>query len=99
MNPTQKAQAYQYSHDFFAVKKGSASDFADEFDPKLIDKDNVYWLNFHDLEDRTSIERICQKIGIDKLSYESIFLPLRRAKVEEYPNYLLFQLHTHIFYW
>ena len=94
MNPTQKAQAYQYSHDFFAVKKGSASDFADEFDPKLIDKDNVYWLNFHDLEDRTSIERICQKIGIDKLSYESIFLPLRRAKVEEYPNYLLFQLHT-----
>ena len=94
MNPTQKAQAYQYSHDFFAVKKGSASDFADEFDPKLIDKDNVYWLNFHDLEDRASIERICQKIGLDKLSCESIFLPLRRAKVEEYPNYLFFQLHT-----
>lgn len=94
MNPTQTAQAYQYSHDFFAVKAGAASDFADEFDPQLIDPDNVYWLNFHDLEDRSSIEKLCQKIGLDKLSIESIFLPLRRAKVEEYPKYLFFQLHT-----
>lgn len=94
MNPIQNAQAYQYSHDFFAVKKGAASEFADEFDPKLIDPDNVYWLNFHNLEDRASIERLCQKLGVDKLSCESIFLPLRRAKVEEYPNYLFFQLHT-----
>jgi magnesium transporter len=94
MNPTQKAQAYQYSHEFFAVKAGDPTDFADEFDPQLIDPDNVYWLNFHDLNDRTSIERLCQKIGLDKLSTESIFLPLRRAKVEEYPNYLFFQLHT-----
>jgi magnesium transporter len=94
MNPTQTAQAYQYSHDFFAVKAGSASEFADEFDPQLIDPDNVYWLNFHDLEDRTHIEKLCKKIGLDKLSIESIFLPLRRAKVEEYPNYLFFQLHT-----
>ena len=94
MNPTQTAQAYQYSHDFFAVKAGSASDFADEFNPQLIDQDNVYWLNLHQLDDRESISRICQKIGLDKLSIESIFLPLRRAKVEEYPNYLFFQLHT-----
>jgi magnesium transporter len=94
MNPTQIAQAYQYSHDFFAVKTGSPSDFADAFDPQLIDTDNVYWLNLHQLDDRESISRICQKIGLDKLSIESIFLPLRRAKVEEYPNYLFFQLHT-----
>ena len=94
MNPTQTAQAYQYSHDFFAVKAGSASDFADEFDPQLIDPDNVYWLNLHELNDRESIEKICHKIGLDKLSIESIFLPLRRAKVEEYPTYLFFQLHT-----
>jgi magnesium transporter len=94
MNPTHKAQTYQYSHDFFAVKTGGASDFADEFDPHLIDTDNVFWLNFHGLNDRDSIEKICQKIGLDKLSIESIFLPLRRAKVEEYPSYLFFQLHT-----
>jgi magnesium transporter len=94
MKPTQKAQAYQYSHEFFAVKTAHASDFADEFDPELIDTDNVYWLNFHGLDDRESIERLGQKIGLDKLCIESIFLPLRRAKVEEYPTYLFFQLHT-----
>lgn len=94
MNPSQIAQAYQYSHDFFAVKTGSPNDFAAAFDPQLIDSDNVYWLNLHRLDDRESIAKICQKIGLDKLSIESIFLPLRRAKVEEYPNYLFFQLHT-----
>jgi magnesium transporter len=94
MKPIQKAQAYQFSHEFFAVKNGQAADFANDFDPQLIDTDNVYWLNYHGLDDRDSIERLCQKIGLDKLSVESIFLPLRRAKVEEYPTYLFFQLHT-----
>jgi magnesium transporter len=94
MNPTYKAQAYQYSQDFFAVKTGEATDFANEFNLDLLDADNVYWLNFHNLDDRSSIEKLGQKIGLDKLSIESIFLPLRRAKVEEYPNYLFFQLHT-----
>jgi magnesium transporter len=89
-----KAQAYQYGQDFFTVKTAEASDFANEFNPDLIDADNVYWLNFHNLDDRISIEKLCQKIGLDKLSIESIFLPLRRAKVEEYPTYLFFQLHT-----
>jgi magnesium transporter len=94
MDPNQTALAYQYSHDFFAVKAGQTSDFADEFDPELIDQDNVYWLNLNKLNDPESIEKICYKIGLDKLSIESIFLPLRRAKVEEYPTYLFFQLHT-----
>jgi hypothetical protein len=31
MNPTYKAQAYQYSQDFFAVKTAEATDFANEF--------------------------------------------------------------------
>jgi magnesium transporter len=94
MKPTQKTQAYQYSHDFFGVKTATASEFADEFDTQLIDPDKVYWLNYHGLADRESIEKLGQKIGLDKLSIESIFLPLRRAKVEEYPTYLFFQLHT-----
>ena len=94
MNLTYKAQAYQYSQDFFAVKTAEATDFANEFNLDLLDPDNVYWLNFHNLDDRSSIEKLGQKIGLDKLSIESIFLPLRRAKVEEYPKYLFFQLHT-----
>lgn len=89
-----KAQSYQYSHDFFAVKTANAAEFAHEFDIHSIDTDHVFWLNFHGLQDRESIELLCQKIGFDKLSIEGIFAPLRRAKVEEYPHYLFFQLHT-----
>lgn len=94
MKPSQKAQVYQYNHAFYAIKTAQAADFVHEFDPDHIDPDNVYWLNFHGLEDQQSISQICNKIGLDKLSIESIFLPLRRAKVEEYPSYLFFQIHA-----
>lgn len=89
-----KAQSYQYSHDFFAIKTAQSAEFALDFDATLLNADHVYWLNFHGLEDRESIEQICQKIGLDRLSTDSIFEPLRRAKVEEYPHYLFFQLLT-----
>lgn len=52
MKPTHKAQVYQYSQDFFAVKTADAADFANEFNLDLLDVDNVYWLNFHNLDDR-----------------------------------------------
>lgn len=89
-----KTQSYKFSHDFFAVKTASADEFAHDFDLQSIDSDHVFWLNFHGLQEKESIELICQKIGFDKLSIESIFAPLRRAKVEEYSRYLFFQLHT-----
>lgn len=87
-------QLYQYSHDFFAVRTAEASEIANDIEPQWKDNDKVYWLNFHGLEQKDSIEQLCQKKGLDKLSIESIFEPLRRAKVEEYPNYLFFQLLT-----
>ena len=88
------AQLYQYSQEFFAVRNETVKQICAEFEPASLDPDYVYWLNFHHLEDRESLELLCQKIGLDKLSIESIFLPLRRSKVEEYPHYLFFQIHT-----
>ncbi|MEN9742617.1 MAG: magnesium and cobalt transport protein CorA [Bacteroidota bacterium] len=88
------AQLYQYSQEFFAVRNEHAKDICHDFEPQAIDTDYVYWLNFHSLSDKTSIEQLCQKLEIDKLSIESIFLPLRRSKVEEYSGYLFFQIHA-----
>lgn len=88
------AQLYQYSQEFFAVRTEDVHHICTDFEPNAIDTDYVYWLNFHNLQDRDSLELLCQKLGLDKLSIESIFLPLRRSKVEEYPNYLFFQIHT-----
>jgi magnesium transporter len=89
-----RAQLYQYSQEFFAVRNETVQQICSDFEPNSIDQDYVYWLNFHDLEQRDALELLCQKLNLDKLSIESIFLPLRRSKVEEYPNYLFFQIHT-----
>lgn len=88
------AQVYQYSQEFFAVHNDDIKSICADFEPSIIDSDYVYWLNFHNLDQRESIELLCQKLNLDKLSIESIFLPLRRSKVEEYPNYLFFQIHA-----
>jgi magnesium transporter len=88
------AQLYKYSQEFFAVRNEEVQQICSDFEPNAIDTDYVYWLNFHNLHDRQAIELLCQKLQLDKLSIESIFLPLRRSKVEEYPNYLFFQIHT-----
>ena len=88
------AQLYKYSKEFFAVRNEEVQQICSDFEPNAIDTDYVYWLNFHNLHDRQALELLCQKIQLDKLSIESIFLHLRRSKVEEYPNYLFFQIHT-----
>ncbi len=88
------AQLYQYSQEFFAVRNEEVHQICADFEPNAIDTDYVYWLNFHNLDQPDSLELLCQKLHLDKLSIESIFLPLRRSKVEEYPNYLFFQIHT-----
>ncbi len=88
------AQLYQYSQEFFAVRNEDIQQICSDFEPNAIDTDYVYWLNFHNLDNRDSLELLCQKLSLDKLSIESIFLPLRRSKVEEYPNYLFFQIHA-----
>ena len=88
------AQLYKYSQEFFAVQNEEVHQICSDFEPNAIDTDYVYWLNFHNLQDRQALELLCQKLQLDKLSIESIFLPLRRSKVEEYPNYLFFQIHT-----
>ena len=88
------AQLYKYSQEFFAVRNEEVHQICADFEPNAIDTDYVYWLNFHNLDQRDSLELLCQKLHLDKLSIESIFLPLRRSKVEEYPNYLFFQIHT-----
>jgi hypothetical protein len=88
------AQLYKYSQEFFAVRNEEVQQICSDFEPNAIDTDYVYWLNFHNLHDRQALELLCQKLQLDKLSIESIFLPLRRSKVEEYSNYLFFQIHT-----
>jgi len=83
-------QLYKYNPTFYSVKQETAAYFANEFLETELDADHVAWLNFHGIEDAASIEHLCQKLGIDKLSIENIHHQVRRPKIEEYSKYMSF---------
>ena len=85
-------QLYKYNATFYSVKQESSSYFADEFLESELDNDHVAWLNFHGVEDAEAIEQLCHKLGIDKLTIESIHKQVRRPKVEEYSKYMSFHV-------
>jgi magnesium transporter len=85
-------QLYKYNSTFYSVKQESSSYFANEFLESELDNDHVAWLNFHGMEDTESIEQLCHKLGIDKLSIENIHQQVRRPKVEEYSKYMSFHV-------
>lgn len=87
-----ECQLYKYNSSFYAVEKDEPKHFVNDFVESEIDSDYVSWLNFHSLLDRESIERICKKLGIDKLSIENIYQTVRRPKVEEYQDYMFFNV-------
>lgn len=89
-----ECQLYKYNSSFYAIEKDDADHFVNDFVESEIDSDYVSWLNFHSLLNRTSIEKICSKLGVDKLSIEGIYNTIRRPKVEEYPNYMFFSVKS-----
>jgi magnesium transporter len=89
-----ECQLYKYNSSFYAVEKDEANHFVNDFVESEIDSDYVSWLNFHSLSDRESIEKICSKLAVDKLSIEGIYNNIRRPKVEEYPNYMFFSVKS-----
>ena len=96
MNNTKNSicQIYKYDNDFFLISKNTPSYFATEFVSTEIQKDKVVWLNFHSIDDKTEIEKLCDSLHIDKLSVEDIFREKHRPKLEEYPNYLFFSIRS-----
>jgi len=87
-------QLYKYSKSFYLVKKESGDFFANNFTQNEIDSDHTSWLNFHGLGERENIEKLCQNLDIEKLCVESIFTETRRAKVEEYDDYMFFSIKS-----
>ncbi len=83
-------QLYKYNATFYSIKQESPAYFANEFLESELDKDHVAWLNFHGTDEAASIEHLCHKLGIDKLSIENIHHQVRRPKIEEYSKYMSF---------
>ena len=91
-----ECQLYKYNKIFYSIKKDSANFFAHNFTQNEIDTDHTAWLNFHSISNREYIEMLCDNLEIEKLCVESIFSEPRRAKVEEYDNYMFFSIKSAI---
>lgn len=91
-----ECQLYKYSKTFYSVKKDTAEFFANNFTENEIDQDHNAWLNYHSVSKREFIEMLCDNLKIEKLCVESIFTETRRAKVEEYDDYMFFSIKSAI---
>lgn len=87
-------QLYKYDPDFFLVTRNTPDFFSTEFMEVAQDKDHVSWLNFHDLDARVPIEKLCENLKIERLSVEDIYTEKKRPKLEEYPNYMFFSVRS-----
>ena len=84
-------QHYSYNQSTFDLEWGDQGYFLENF---KMETDKLNWLNFHSLSDRVSIERICYKQGIDKISVSEIFSKIKDPKLEEYDDYIFFSLQN-----
>ena len=84
-------QLYKYDADFYSYEENDEAYFLEQFNPSENLEVN-YWLNFHSMNERAKIEALCDKIQIDKTLQESIFVPMKRVRIEEYANYVFFSI-------
>jgi magnesium transporter len=87
-------QLYKYDEEFFLINRNTPTYFAEEFVQNAIDPDYVSWLNFHCLDEKEHIDKLCDHLQIDKLSVEDIYTEKRRPKLEEYPEYIFFSVRS-----
>lgn len=88
-----KCQLYKYDKENYLLKEEDADFFSQNF-TKEIDETHNCWLNYHGLDEIEKIEGICKSLEIDKFCVDSIFSEIKRAKVEEYDNYLFFSIKS-----
>lgn len=91
---TDKCQLYIYDKDNFSLIQNNEAYFADIFHVEDMNNDKVYWLNYHDISNKSQIEELSENLLIDKLSVEDIYTEKIRAKLEEYPNYIFFSVRS-----
>ena len=89
-----QCQLYKYNATFYTIKKENSEFFGSSFSENELDNDHVAWLNFHGLDDLKSIEELCHRLEIDKLTIENIHAATGRPKVEEYPKYMFFHVKS-----
>jgi len=85
------AQHYRYTADMITLTKEIEAYFATHFDPEN-EQEVMHWLNFHSMQEKERIVKLCEHLDIDKLTVEDLFKGTKRPRLEEYPNYIFFSI-------
>lgn len=89
------SQLYQYNQEAFVIDTNSSDFFAENFNQIILtNPKDTFWLNFHSLTCKESIESLFTSLNIDKLTIENIYKTEKRPKIEEYPDYLFFNVRS-----
>lgn len=94
IDPSQICQLYEYDVDSFLLTKNSPEYFAKHFASTELLDDKNHWLNFHSLDYADEIEMLCNSLSIDRTTYEDIYTNYKRARLEEYDNYLYIKIKS-----
>jgi len=84
-------QHYSYDSSLFNLIEDTSEYFSNNFSPV---NNRVNWLNFHSIDNRSSIAKICEKFGVDSGTVIRIFSKHKDYGLEEYENYMFFKLPT-----
>lgn len=93
-NSQSVCQLYSYDADSYKLAHHSPQYYAKHFASDNLTDGKIHWLNFHSIEDRGSIEKLCESLSIDKLTIDDIYKDFKRPKLEEYNNYLFFKIKS-----
>ncbi|MNU82924.1 Magnesium transport protein CorA [compost metagenome] len=88
---SEAVQLYKYNLDAYSLEKNSEDYFAETFNP-FEDMNSTYWLNFHSMQNKEAIHKLCDKLCIDKILQEDLFDQNKRTRLEEYSEYVFFSI-------
>ncbi len=87
-------QLYEYDADSFLLTKNTPEYFAKHFASTELLDDKNHWLNYHSLDYQDDIEMLCASLSIDRTTFEDIYTNYKRARLEEYDNYLYIKIKS-----
>ena len=94
IDPSLICQLYEYDVDSFLYTKNSPEYFAKNFASFELMDNNNHWLNYHSLDYKDDIEILCDSLSIDRTTFEDIYTDYKRARLEEYDNYLYIKIKS-----
>jgi magnesium transporter len=87
-------QLYDYDSESYILTKNTVDFYAEYFAEQQKQNDKTHWLNFHSIEQKDQIEKLCKNLEIESLTFEDIYKEFKRPKLEEYNNYLFFKIKS-----